>query len=44
MSEQATRRRGRFGFGLFTLAMVTVFVSLGLWQLQRRHNHRNGAR
>ena len=36
MSEQATRRRGRFGFGLFTLAMVTVFVSLGLWQLQRR--------
>ena len=28
--------RGRFGFGLFTLAMVTAFVALGLWQLQRR--------
>jgi cytochrome oxidase assembly protein ShyY1 len=25
-----------FGFGIFTLAMVTLFVGLGLWQLQRR--------
>jgi cytochrome oxidase assembly protein ShyY1 len=30
------RRRGRFGFGIFTLAMVAVFIGLGLWQLQRR--------
>jgi cytochrome oxidase assembly protein ShyY1 len=32
------RRPGvsRFGFGLFTLAVVTAFVGLGLWQLQRR--------
>jgi cytochrome oxidase assembly protein ShyY1 len=33
------RRRlefGRLGFGLFTLAMVAAFVTLGLWQLQRR--------
>lgn len=27
---------GRFGFGLFTLAMIAAFVGLGLWQLQRR--------
>lgn len=26
----------RLGFSLFTLAMVTVLVGLGLWQLQRR--------
>ena len=26
----------RLAFGLFTLAMVTVLVGLGLWQLQRR--------
>jgi surfeit locus 1 family protein len=26
----------RIGFGVFTLLMVTVFVGLGLWQLQRR--------
>jgi cytochrome oxidase assembly protein ShyY1 len=36
MSEAPSRRRGRFGFGLFTLAMLAVFVGLGLWQLQRR--------
>ena len=24
------------GFGLFTLAMVAVFIGLGVWQLQRR--------
>jgi cytochrome oxidase assembly protein ShyY1 len=28
-------RRG-LGFGLFTLAMVAVFIGLGVWQLQRR--------
>lgn len=26
----------RLAFGLFTLAMVTVLIGLGLWQLQRR--------
>ena len=36
MSALAARPRGRFGFGLFTLAMVALFVGLGLWQLQRR--------
>lgn len=30
------RRRSVAGFGIFTLAMVAVFVGLGLWQLQRR--------
>ena len=30
------RRRRGAGFGVFTLAMVTVFVGLGVWQLQRR--------
>jgi len=25
------------GFGLFTLLMVALFVGLGVWQLQRRH-------
>ena len=29
------RQRGA-GFGVFTLAMVAVFVGLGMWQLQRR--------
>ena len=28
--------RPRAGFAIFTLAMIAVFVSLGLWQLQRR--------
>jgi cytochrome oxidase assembly protein ShyY1 len=32
----ASQRRGRFGFGIFTLAMIAVFIGLGLWQLQRR--------
>ena len=37
MTAVASRRRpGVAGFGIFTLAMVIVFVSLGLWQLQRR--------
>jgi cytochrome oxidase assembly protein ShyY1 len=35
MSE-AERRGSPRGFGLFTLVMVAIFVSLGLWQLQRR--------
>jgi cytochrome oxidase assembly protein ShyY1 len=26
----------RLGFGLFTLAMIAVFIGLGVWQLQRR--------
>jgi surfeit locus 1 family protein len=30
------QRRSRAGFGVFTLAMVAVFVGLGVWQLQRR--------
>ena len=30
------RPRGVAGFGLFTLVMVALFVSLGVWQLQRR--------
>jgi cytochrome oxidase assembly protein ShyY1 len=28
--------RPRAGFAIFTLAMIAVFVRLGLWQLQRR--------
>jgi len=36
MKDVAPQRRGGFGFGLFTLAMLAVFVGLGLWQLQRR--------
>ena len=32
----ATRRGGVLGFGVFTLLMVTVFIGLGVWQLQRR--------
>jgi surfeit locus 1 family protein len=27
----------QLGFGLFTLLMVVLFVGLGIWQLQRRH-------
>jgi cytochrome oxidase assembly protein ShyY1 len=30
------RRRNIAGFGVFTLVMVTLFVGLGVWQLQRR--------
>jgi surfeit locus 1 family protein len=30
------RRRSVAGFGVFTLAMVALFVGLGVWQLQRR--------
>ncbi len=36
MTATAGRRRGGVGFGVFTLAMVAVFVGLGVWQLQRR--------
>jgi cytochrome oxidase assembly protein ShyY1 len=32
----SVRRRGVAGLGIFTLAMVAVFVGLGVWQLQRR--------
>jgi cytochrome oxidase assembly protein ShyY1 len=32
----ATAGRRSLGFGIFTLVMVAVFTSLGLWQLQRR--------
>jgi cytochrome oxidase assembly protein ShyY1 len=32
----ATGRSGGAGFSVFTLAMVAVFVGLGVWQLQRR--------
>jgi surfeit locus 1 family protein len=31
-----SRRRSITGFGAFTLAMVALFVGLGVWQLQRR--------
>ena len=34
MSSQS--RQGGVGFTLFTLVMVAIFVSLGVWQLQRR--------
>jgi len=34
MTEAAGRRN--LGFGLFTLAMIAVFIGLGVWQLQRR--------
>ena len=32
----ATVEPRRFGFGLFTLAMVAAFIGLGIWQLERR--------
>jgi cytochrome oxidase assembly protein ShyY1 len=32
----ATAGRRNFGFGLFTLTMIAVFIGLGVWQLQRR--------
>ena len=34
MTETAGRRY--LGFGLFTLAMIAVFIGLGVWQLERR--------
>jgi cytochrome oxidase assembly protein ShyY1 len=36
MSGTVERRSGVAGFGAFTIAMVALFVGLGLWQLQRR--------
>jgi cytochrome oxidase assembly protein ShyY1 len=36
MMTTTTRRRSGAGFAIFTLVMVAAFVSLGLWQLQRR--------
>jgi surfeit locus 1 family protein len=35
-NQTASQRRGGLGFGIFTLAMLAVFIGLGLWQLQRR--------
>jgi cytochrome oxidase assembly protein ShyY1 len=34
--NEATRQRAPWGFGVFTLVMVAIFIGLGLWQLQRR--------
>ena len=36
MTGLPSRRRPVIGFAIFTLAMVAVFVGLGIWQLQRR--------
>ena len=36
MTGPVSRHGGIAGFGIFTLAMVAVFVGLGIWQLQRR--------
>jgi surfeit locus 1 family protein len=36
MIAAAGRRRPGFGFGVFTLVMVTLLTGLGVWQLQRR--------
>ena len=36
MTGISATRRGTAGFGIFTLAMVALFVGLGVWQLQRR--------
>jgi surfeit locus 1 family protein len=36
MTAATGRRRGSASFGVFTLAMVALCVSLGVWQLQRR--------
>jgi cytochrome oxidase assembly protein ShyY1 len=36
MSGITARRSGAAGFGIFTMAMVALFIGLGLWQLQRR--------
>ena len=32
----AAVERQRLGFGIFTLAMIAVFIGLGVWQLERR--------
>ncbi len=33
---EVARQRTPWGFGVFTLVMIAVFIALGLWQLQRR--------
>jgi cytochrome oxidase assembly protein ShyY1 len=33
---EAARQRTSWGFGVFTLVMIAIFIGLGLWQLQRR--------
>jgi len=34
--NDAARPRTPWGFGIFTLVMIAIFIGLGLWQLQRR--------
>jgi cytochrome oxidase assembly protein ShyY1 len=34
--NDAARQRTPWGFGVFTLVLIAIFVGLGLWQLQRR--------
>jgi surfeit locus 1 family protein len=36
MTENSASPRHATGFGVFTLAMVALFLGLGMWQLQRR--------
>jgi cytochrome oxidase assembly protein ShyY1 len=36
MMGLSATRRGVAGFGIFTILMVALFASLGVWQLQRR--------
>ena len=36
MSGTVARRRGVAGFAIFSLAMLALCISLGVWQLQRR--------
>jgi len=36
MTEEIAKPRPSIGFGIFTLVMVALLVSLGVWQLQRR--------
>ena len=36
MNGVSSRRPAVTGFAIFTLVMVTAFIGLGIWQLQRR--------
>jgi cytochrome oxidase assembly protein ShyY1 len=36
MIASEARQRTPWGFGVFTLVMLAIFIGLGLWQLQRR--------